>query len=210
MDPKENVVPADDANAEQAALQDIAESDLRNTVITALGIEDNDANKSIIDKAVEMKKSDTALLRTAIRQKQTWRDKANGGGKGHGSKQGVGDMSPEELDAYIDKRAGDRAGEDKLKALTDVSDEAKAEIRDYAKVKNIGLADALNTGVAKAIIGDAQKAYRIKAAATNGGKSVTVGSIDPSKPLNPRDFNLSTKEGRDDWNAAVKAKRATS
>lgn len=208
MDPKENIVPTDEANAEQVALQEVAESVLRTSVVTALGIEDNDANKSIIDKAVEMKKADKADLATAIRQKQSWRTKATGGGNNHDGKQGVVNMSQAELDTYIDKRASDRDGERQLAALTDVSDEAKAEIRDYAKVKNVGLADALNTGVVKAIIGDAQKAHRIAAAATAGNKSVNIASIDPSKPLNVRDFAMHTKEGRDAWEAAKNAKRA--
>lgn len=203
----EHQVSPEEAAAEQEALADAQESELRTTLAEELGLsEDEDGDK--LDKLVAREMKNRKLLSTAVRQKIDWRTKATGDKppvKKVASKDGP-------LDAEAIRKEAEEATEAKLEQrdLDDMeySDTVKSEIKKLARLQSMSVRKAAKDPYIQHLIAEEVKTAAVNEAANNGTRKGKSGvKIDVSKPLDVNDFDLSTEEGRKSWADAKEARR---
>jgi hypothetical protein len=211
MDPHKNTnLTPEEQNAEQEMLAEAKEDEIREKIVSELGLSDD--NSDLIDKLVQRELDNRKKLSTAVRQKIDWRTKASqtnppkqDSGKTDDKNQQY--MTPEEV-----QRAAEAATEARLEQRDldemDYPDEIKEEIKKFARQNNVSVRKAEQDQYIKYVIGEHQKQQRINEAADNGSRRRKTGiTYDTSKPLNPQDFDFSTEEGRAEWEAAKTARR---
>lgn len=210
MDIEDNVSDAELAE-EQEALVDAKEEEVRNKIITDLGIEDDDSTKDMIDKMVTREMDQRKTLSKAISQKIKLRDQINGGKPPvKTSPLKVGNLTVEEITATAQKAAREEFDNRDLNSLNH-SEKVKGEIKRVANIQNVSVLVAANDPYIKSLIDTEKRQQDVDDAAKNGkGRTKTGITIDVSKDLDPNQFDLSTAEGRAEWTEAKKAKREAS
>lgn len=188
-----SVVTPEEQNAEKELIKEVTDDELRSKVAEEFGL-NPETDTEMLDKLVEKEKSHHEKLSSAIKQKITWRDKATSkkpDEKGSSLKE-------EDISKLVDQKFAER----ELDSLN-LADDLKAEIKDLAQLKGISIREASKLPYIQARIAEAEKEERLKNGTPKrtsaGGKTIT---IDPSKSLNPNDFDFSTEEGRKAWNEA--------
>ena len=206
MENEDTKVSPEEAAAEQEALAEAQEDELRTQLAEELGLsEDDDADK--LDKLVAREMKNRKLLSTAVRQKIDWRTKATGG-KPPAKK----DSKETPLDAEAVRREAEAAAEARLEARDleemDYSDPIKEQIKKVAKLNGTSVRAAAKDPYIQSLIETESKQKAANEAADNGTRKGKTGiKIDLSKPLDPKNFDLSTEEGRKAWADAKAAKR---
>lgn len=210
MDIEDNVSDAELAE-EQAALVDAKEDEVRNKIITDLGIEDDDSNKNLIDKMVAREMDQHKTLSKAISQKIKMRDQINGTKPPvKTSPTKVANMTVEEIVATTQKATREEFDNRDLNSLAH-SEKVKGEIKRVANIQNVSVLVAANDPYIQSLIETEKRQQNVDDAAKNGkGRTKTGVTIDVSKDLDPNQFDLSTPEGRAEWQEAKKAKREAS
>ena len=89
----------------------------------------------------------------------------------------------------------------------EVSDEIKENIRRIAQLTGTSVRKAAQDPYIQSLKEREEQTRKLAEAAENGAKKGVAVSYDPSKPLNPTDFDLSTEEGRSAWEQAKKARK---
>lgn len=202
MEEKDFIVPEDEAKAESQALAEAKAEEVRKEVASALGLTDDDANKPVLDKAVERELSHRKNLSTAIGQKRTWRDKA---------KAVVTAKPPSDQNKQFDPEAFRKQTEADVKEqltqrdLDEMSypDDIKAEIKSWAQYKGISVRAAEKAAHITQMIEQAVKDKRIdESTVTRTRRTTAAPAQDGGKAPN---FDMSTEAGRkafDEWKAS--------
>ncbi|MGI6249828.1 MAG: hypothetical protein ACOYKD_00465 [Anaerolineaceae bacterium] len=87
-------------------------------------------------------------------------------------------------------------------------EELRAEVKDLAQLKKISVKEAANLPYIKNRKEEIEREAKIlNSSPKRKGSGSYVSNIDPSKPLNPDDFDLSTEKGRKKWNEAKEARQ---
>jgi hypothetical protein len=206
MDPKDEtiVVSPDELKADEEIQKEVTEDELRGKVAEEFGL-NPDTDVEMLDKLVEREKSHHEKLSAAIKQKINWRNKATSknpdDGKGNNPKNEtpeVGKLVQSEVSRILEERD--------LESL-ELSDDLKAEVKDLAKLKGISVREAAKLPYILSRKEEIEREEKIKnATPKRSAQGGYVPSIDPSKPLNPSDFDLNTEEGRKAWNEAKAAR----
>lgn len=203
----EDLKPTDEEiQAEAEAQAEINEGEVREKVVADLGIEDNDDNKDLIDKLVARETDHRTKLSKAVGQKIKYRELA--GGK-------KPDTPPDKTDTkeVTDPVEAARLATEEAFLKRDLdemthSDEIKEQIKKIAKLQDISVRKAEQDPYIQHLIGEEARQKKVDDAAKNGKGNSKVGvTVDTSKPLDPKDFDLSTEEGRAEWEEAKKARR---
>lgn len=203
-------ISTEEANAEAEAQQEVKDDELRAKVAQDLGIDPEDESE-LLDKIVAREKASHERLSGAIKQKISWRTKAQEASKKSGDT-GKGDspsgdtgvaFKPED----IDKRVEEKLAERDLKDMN-LPEEIETLVRNVAKINGISVRDAAKDPYVVAKLSEVEKQKKLEGASPKRGAdgSVKISDIDYSKPLNPADFDLNTEEGRKGWKEA-RAKR---
>lgn len=190
----------EEKEAEQAALTDVKDDELREKLATDLGI-DPDEDSELLDKVVAREKAQRERLSGAIKQKISWRDKAKSSSpkpkdetKGGNAKQELPD-----IEALVEQKLNERMEAQDLKSL-ELPDDLKAEVKDLAKLKGISIREAAQLPYIRIRKDEMDREERIKnASPKRSNKGTYTANVDPSKPLNPAEFDLNTEEGRKAW-----------
>jgi hypothetical protein len=200
----------EEQTAEAEATKEVNEDEIREKIASDLGISPDD-DKDLLDKLVAREKSQREKLSGAIKQKISWREKAKQTSekskdtpeKGKTQKQG---QETPNIDELVDQKLNERLEARELEDL-ELSDELKEEVKKLAKLNGISVRKAAQDPYIKYKIEAVEKEKRIlDATPKRNGRGSYQTSYDPSKPLNPEDFDLSTKEGRNSWNDAKAAR----
>lgn len=199
----ENNISPEEQNAEQEALEEAKEDEIREKVIADLDLAEDD---ELVEKLVAQEIQHRKKLSEAIGQKIKWREKANAA-PATKSEEKVTTGSPEDILKLAEERVRETLEQRDLDELS-YSDEVKAEIKKVAKLSGSSVRQAAQDSYIKHLIEQEAQEQALKEAATNstrkrGAKIV----IDPTKPLDPAQFDLSTEEGREAWEEAKQAKR---
>lgn len=200
-----NIQVSEEELAEETEAQAaVDEEEIRDKVLSDLGIEDNDDNKELIDKLVTRETEHRTKLSKAIGQKVKFRDQLKGDKK----------TPDKKTDQKVDPvEAAQKAVEEKFmqRDLDDMdhSDSIKEQIKRIAQLQDISIRKAEKDPYIKHLIAEDAKAKSVDDAAKNGKRNSSSKTvIDVSKPLDPADFDLSTEEGRAEWQEAKKARAA--
>lgn len=197
MDENKNV-SAEELAAEQAALQEGKQEEIRAKVIEEFGFDEtNDAER--IEKLVNMKVEDSKKLSAAIGQKIKWRTEAT---KPKETvippKVETKVVPPEDIAKQVDEKLRQRDLED-----MNISDEIRNDIDEWARFKNISVKQAAREPHLANKIADYEKEQKTEAASisrTNRSSGKKTYSMD-----NPPEVNMSTPEGRKEWQDYVDA-----
>lgn len=190
----------EDAALEQEALSEVKEDAIRAQVLTDLGLADVPENAEYIDKIVAREKDHRQKLATAIKQKQNWRSKAQ-------KPTPTAVVTPtapkpnaevEDVAKLVDSRLDERMDEEKLREV-ELPEEAKAELKAYAKAQGITARQALNSEYFTFLKTKADTKKREEDAAisrTNKTPAKTAYSADK-----PPQVDMQTEEGRAEWDS---------
>jgi hypothetical protein len=201
MDIEDIKVSDEEIQEETEAQAQLEESKIREAVVADLGIEDNDANKGLIDKLVERETDHRTKLSKAVGQKIKYRELAGG------KKPVVPDKSKKTEQVDPAKLVEERLMQRDLEDLTH-SDKVKEQIKRIATLQDISIRKAEQDPYIQHLIAEEARQKSVDDAAKGGKKRTTSGvTIDVSKPLDVTQFDLSTPEGRAEWEDAKKAKR---
>lgn len=201
MDIEDIKVSDEEIQEETEAQKQLEEDEIRESVVADLGIEDNDANKDLIDKLVARETGHRSKLSKAVGQKIKYR--ALAGGK----KPAPGDQSKKTDTVDPAKLVEEKFMQRDLDEMGH-SDKVKEQIKKIATMQDISIRKAEQDPYIQHLIAEEVRQKSVNDAAKNGkGNSKTGTVIDVSKPLDVTQFDLSTPEGRAEWEDAKKAKR---
>lgn len=197
MDIEDTKPSAEEIAADAEAQAEIEEGKIRESIVADLGIDDDDTNKDLIDKLVSRETDHRTKLSKAVGQKIKYRD----GIKPPADKSKKADpVDPEKLvEEKFMKRDLDEM---------DHSDSVKDQIKRIAQLQDISVRKAEQDPYIQHLIAEEARQKSVNDAAKNGkGNSKTGTVIDVSKPLDVSQFDLSTEEGRTEYNEAKKARK---
>lgn len=203
-------VTPEEQTAEQEALKGATDEELRARIAEEMDL-DPDVDTELLDRIVKREKSHHEKLSGAIKQKIAWREKVKNSqtkqpensGAGKPQDNGQKPLTAEDIDRLFTERMEKRD----LQELG-LPDELKDEVKDLAKLKGISVRAAAQLPYIQTRIKEIETAERIKnATPKRNGRGSYQSNYDPSKPLNPADFDLSSEEGRKAWNEAKIARR---
>ncbi len=205
---KELEVSPEEQKAEEEAQKEVVEDEIRGKLAEDLGIDPKEQSE-LLDKLVEREKSHREKLSGAIKQKISWREKARATSEKPKDNPKEGeppDKETPDIDKLVDQKLAERFEARELEELA-LPDDLKAEVKDLAKLKGISVREAAQLPYLKARKEEIEREERIKnATPKRSNKGSSVVETDPSKPLNPEDFDFSTEEGRKAWREARAAR----
>lgn len=191
-------VTPEEAKAEQEALAESKEEEIREGIISEYGFDkDNDSER--IEKMVKKEVAQRKTLSTAIGQKVGYRDKYNK--YIETPPETPPQKPPKETDEEKEGKAFDQryaASRDKdfLEGLN-YPDELKDKIKRVAEINKISVKKALDDSYIKALVEQHKKDQGVEEASTSR-THVTDGGSHPSGDKLP-ELDMNTKEGREDW-----------
>ena len=210
--PEENKnleVPPEEQKAEEEAQQEVKDDELKETLAKEFEL-DPETDEEFLNKLVEREKSQRERLSGAIKQKISWREKAQKASGEPKDTPGKGDTPKDggepDIDKLVDQKLAERFDARELETL-ELTDELKEEVKDLAKLKGISVREAAKLPYILSRKEEVEQEERIKKATPKRSKKGSfVSNYDPAKPLNPEDFDFDTKEGIEAWKEAKKAR----
>lgn len=194
-------VTEEEKQQEEELLKETPATEVRKSVIESFGLKEDD-DKELIDKLVDDRTSRRKELSTAIKQKRTWREKAQTERKPEEKPEtstgptGPAQTKKEDISKIVKETVNEELEGKELDAI-DISDEAKTEIKAYAKVKGFRIKQVLESDFFKFIKERSDAAKKVEEAAIGGKHGApTRQDFDVNKPPKP---DMSTKEGRKEW-----------
>lgn len=194
-----NVPTPEELQAEQAALVESKEDEIRANVIAEFGF-DEAADADRIDKLVTKEIESAKKLSAAIGQKINYRTKLQEASKDIAPKPEVKPTDPADIEKIIATTLEKRD----LDSL-EYSAELKKEIQRVAQITGVSVKQAARDPYIVAKIGDWEKTQKAEEAAisrTNRSSGKKNYSID-----NPPELDMSTPEGRKEWDDYKEAMR---
>lgn len=198
-------VSEEEKNLEEESQKEVTEDELKETLAEDLGL-DPETDEEVLTKIVEREKEHHERLSGAIKQKINWREKAQKASENPKDTPGKDKESNEDgepdIDKLVDQKLNERLEARELETL-DLSDELKEEVKDLAKLKGISVRDAAQLPYILNRKEEIEKEERLKKATPKRSKGGTYTSnIDPTKPLNPEDFDFDSEDGIKAWQEA--------
>jgi len=188
----EKIVSAEELAAEQVALQESKEDEVRDRVISEYGFDEvDDADR--ISKAVAKELEHSKKMSQAIGQKIKWRTEATKP-KEAAPAEVKKDYVPQTLDIG---KAVKQSLEEEFLADLDYSPEIKKEIKRVADITGVTVKAALRDPYIVAKIADYTKAQEVEEASIS--KTNRPGGNKSYSFENPPNSNMNTPEGRAEW-----------
>ena len=198
----------EEQKAEEEVAKEVNEDELREKLDDDMGL-DPDEQSDLLDKLVEREKTHREKLFGAIKQKRSWREKAQASvnSTDNPKKGNAQDKKDLDIDELVDRKLNERLEKQDLDSLT-LTDDLKAEVKDLAKLKGISVREAAQHPYILNRKEEAEREQRIQnATPKRSNKGSYAASYDPSKPLDPADFDFNSDEGIKAWNEAKAARR---
>jgi acyl-CoA-binding protein len=185
-----NEKPQDDV------IEDKTDDEIRESIIEKFGLNE-DENSELIEKLVSHEVESNKKLSTAVRQKIGWREKFNAVKSVETTVKTETKQDKVEIsDDLIQKKIDETMEKRELESL-EVSDTLKTEIKNYAKLNGVSVKQARNSSYIKFLENEeARKSTAEDASISTTHKSKTMKNFDN---VSPKDFDLSTEEGRKDF-----------
>lgn len=185
----------EEQTAEQEVLKGANEDELRQKLSDKFGL-DPDTDSELLDKLVEDKKADHEKLSGAIRQKIKLREKLQSSQPKPKVNPEAGKPQPGQDSPSVDDRVKEILEERDLEELK-LSEELEAEVKKIAKLQGISVRKAAQDPYFLFKKEEAEKAERILKATPKRSGRGTQGTvqIDPSKPVDPEQYDMNSPEG---------------
>ncbi|MBT9164953.1 MAG: hypothetical protein DDT23_00964 [candidate division WS2 bacterium] len=185
---------------EDELLKEAPSDEVKLSVIEKYGLNE-EIDEELINKLVEGELESRKKLSTAIKQKRSWREKA----ESHIEKNTEGKSQPPIQSQVFDEKVLDQKLNEKLEERElqslDVSDELKQEVKTYAKASGLNIKQVLKSDYFKFLKQEEEKKQKVDEAAI-GGKHRAPSRQEYSAE-NPPEADMSVKEGREEWDRYV-------
>lgn len=191
-EPKENL------QEEEKLLKETPLEEVKKSVIEKFGLND-EIDEELINKLTDQEILNRKQLATAIKQKITWRTKAEA------QKEQKQEAKPqpvviqpknEDIEKIVDIKVRQSLEERELESL-DLSDSFKEEIKNYAKASSMTIKQVLASDYFQFLKGKEEAKARVDEASAGGKRKAPIRSDMSSR--SPQDFDLSTDEGRNEY-----------
>lgn len=193
----------EELNAEKDMVVEVSEDTLREKLAEQLGL-DPEEQSEVLDRVVKLKQEDNKRLSKAIEQKRKYREQLFTTKKPE-TKSQTSKKETLDDDALFEQKFNERMEKRDLESL-DLPDDLKEEVKKVAKYEGISVREAAKSPYILHKKQEFEQAERIKnATPTRKGGARYI--VDPSKPLDPSNFDMSTEEGRAAWKEAKEAKK---
>ena len=192
---------AEELKEEELALVDSKEEEIRSSIIEKYNLDEN-IDADLIERLTEDFSAQRKSFGKVVSQKRSWREKALAAKPKEEKKEGK-EENPDikEIERMVEERFFNRDLDE-----LDVDDDIKEAVKQLSKVEKISVKQAFSNPYIQFLV--SQKEVENKAVGsiptkTRHSATVNKGS---DNTLNPDDYDFSTKEGRDKWEADKKAK----
>lgn len=185
--------------AEESALKESKVEEIRASVIEKYGLDEVD-DSELIEKLSNDFVAQQKAFGKVVSQKRSWREKATG------AKQPVEQKGESKSDAEAIRQEVEEKFMKRDLEEIDASDELKEEAKKLAKLKDLTIRQAFKDPYIVFLKGQEDQQKKLEKSVISGKKNGIPTVIDTSKALDPSDFDMSTKEGRDAWDKAKAAK----
>lgn len=196
----ENSQPTpEELKEEESALKESKVEEIRSSVIEKYGLDEVD-DSELIDKLSKDFLAQQKSFGKVVSQKRSWRDKVIGVKppvEQKGEPKGDVETIRQEIEEKFLKRDLDDI---------DASDELKGEIKKLAKMKDLTIRQAFKDPYIVFLKGQEDQQKKLDKSVISGKKNGIPTVIDTSKGLDPSEFDMRTKEGRDAWDKAKAVK----
>jgi len=196
-------VSQEERTAEEEAQKEVEDEELRGKIASDLGIDaDDEENKDLLEKLLQREKDHRTKLSGAIKQKISWREKAHKTSEkppdnsGKGKSQDKGEQP--DVDKLIEQRMNERFEKIDLDSL-EMPDDIKQEVKDLSKVKGVSIREAAKNPYIQSRLAEYERQKRIDNASPGSKGKGSSAQFDPSKPLDPKNYNMNTEEGIKSW-----------
>jgi hypothetical protein len=204
------ITSQEDAALEAAALSETKADEIRAKVITDYGLDPAaEGHEDLIQKITADKLEERKKLATAIRQKKDWREKAQKPSETPATETPT-EPKPkpevEDISKLVDAKLDERLDSQKLEEIT-LSDDAKEDLKAYAKSKGMTVRAAIKTDYYEFLTNSETRKQRDEDASTSRStRTAAKNTFDPDKPPT---VDMSTPEGRETWDKYVEQLKKT-
>jgi len=204
-------VSEEEKESDAEATAEVKEEELKSKLAEDFGIDPED-EPELFGKLLKDRKAQREILSKTIKQKINYREKLSKTTekkpevkpKEGESPQGEPFVLSEEA---FNKKLDEREAKRDLENL-DLPEDVENEVKDLAKVKGISIKEAAKLPYIASRLKEAEDEERIKSATPKRkGRGSYAPIVDPSKPLDPSDFDLGSKKGQKAWAEAKSARR---
>lgn len=189
---------AEELQEEEKALVDSKEEEIRNSIIEKYGLDEDD-NKDLIDKLSADILAQRKSFGKLVTQKRSLREKLLKLEPKEDKKDET-TKSPEEIEKMLEEKFFNRDLEE-----LEYSDNVKDAVKKICKVNNVSIKQAQKDPYIQYLIQQETDEKTLDKSAISQKKNSIPGKTD-AKPLDPDNYDFSTKEGRDKWEADKKAR----
>lgn len=191
--------------AEDIAIKESKEEEIRSSVLEKYGLAE-DTDSELIDKLTKDIISQQKSFGKVVSQKRSWRDKALNPTKKEETKVIDKNLNVEDILKQADAKAEEKFMNRDLEDL-EASDTLKEEVKKLAKMKDLSIRQAFKDPYIVYLKSQEDAEKKLDKATIKTVKNGKTVAIDSDTKLDPNDFDMSTKEGRDAWDAAKAAKK---
>jgi hypothetical protein len=210
MENENNTPTPEELQVEQESLAEVADDKLRSSVVSSLGLEDNEDNAALIEKVLEREKQHRQKLSGAISSKIKYRTLAQQSGlnKDKAPVQSKTNLDAESIRKQTEETVRAQFDEEYLEE-SDFSDNLKAEMRKVAKINGTTVRATTKDPYIKFLMEQASAEKRALEAANNGN-GARKGTNNGGQGM-PEEFSdaayMATPEGQkayDTWSKSNK------
>lgn len=188
---QEKGVDPDEKQQEEELLKETPSDELKQSIIEKYGL-DEMADEELINKLIEGETKSRKTLSTAIKQKRSWREKAEARTEQKPEEKPQPQPKEDDIQKIIDQKFEER----ELLSL-DISDELKQEIKTYAKAGGLTIKQVLQSDYFKFLKIEEEKRQKVEEAAIGGKRRAPIRQ--EFKAGETPEVDMSTEEGRKTW-----------
>lgn len=196
----------EEQKAENEALKEVREDDLRNNLTEEFGL-DPELDVEMIDKLVAREKESRSKLYNAIKQKRSWRERAENGTNKNSDKTEGNNSNGGPKNESLSKADIKKMFEERDLLELNLSDEIASKVKAIAEIKGISVREAAKDDYIVYLKSEYDKNSKVEnGSVTRNNRGSASTKVDLSKPLEPEDFDFNTAEGREAWKKAKEAR----
>jgi|GEM_PF-6178291 len=194
----------EDVKVEEDALNETPLDAVKKQLMDKYGFNEAE-HADLLAKMVEEKMEDRKKLSSAIKQKIKLRDKLKAFDQGSNKPVIKKDDSDIDIDALVERKLNERLDAKELES-TDYSDALKRQIKDYSKLNGVSIREALKSEYILYQVKRESEKSEIDDASISAKHDKQKASKN-FKNMSPKDFDVKTPEGREEWELYKKSLR---
>jgi hypothetical protein len=187
------MIDTDDVKVEEEALKETPLDAIKSQIMDKYGFNEED-HSEIIAKMAEEKMEDKKKLSSAIKQKIKLREKFNAVKPVEKKEPAKSDV---DIDALVEAKLNEKLDAKEIES-SDLSDDLKKQVKNYAKLNEVSIKEALKSDYIQYQVKKEEEKDEIDDASISSKHDKPKANKD-FKNMDPKDFDVSSEEGRQQW-----------